>query len=83
MAPQTNALQLVVVPGAQVPAPSQYRTPVAAPAMHCATAQTLVDDGGAAHLVVVVPSHVAWQAPEPRHAVLAPRGLPPAGTATH
>jgi hypothetical protein len=57
--PQTYGSQAVGVAGAQLPAPSQYRTGVDDPALQEAAAQIVALFGNAPHLVLSAPSQVA------------------------
>jgi hypothetical protein len=69
------------VPAAHAPAPSQYAMLVRMPEAHDAAAQLVEVPLIEAHLVRSAPSHVAWQTPDPAHAVRAPWTAP--ATATH
>jgi hypothetical protein len=76
VASQAYGTHGLVVGEPQLPAPSQYAIDVLTPDAHAAATHEVLVPGGVPHAMRFEPSHCAWHAPVPGHALRAPCGGP-------
>ena len=79
VAPQVYGVHGVGVTGVHAPAPLQFDDGTAAPPVHDARLHVVPVPGYAPHVRRLDPSHCAWHAPVPPHAVRVPWGGPTTG----